>query len=265
MPIVHGGRRDFLMIYTGADSSGVAGTKPKFFGKTATLVAVNSAEIECKFYTPKGSQLQDARCVVNYHEIGIYRTANFGKIDPPVADPRTYGLMTQQRLPTVQNSTTDIIQHSTVDYPRKTHHLRQTYSIISNTYGCRVISGYSEIFVSTSITQAVYYPHSLNSNLYDASLSSGLKDLTWEQFTGCTIAPATSTADNGFAAYNGWQRNAYSGTGATGDSLGFKQIPTTGTILVLDMGRTIQLPQEFDAPGNIGQFSSSHLYRSQST
>jgi hypothetical protein len=91
--------------------------------------------------------------------------------------------------------------------------------------------------------------------LYDASLSSGLKDLTWEQFTGCTIAPATSTADNDFAAYNGWQRNAYSGTGATGDSLGFKQIPTTGTILVLDMGRTIQLPQEFDAPGNIGQFS----------
>jgi hypothetical protein len=37
--------------------------------------------------------------------------------------------------------------------------------------------------------------------------------------------------------------------------LGFKQIPTTGTILVLDLGRTIQLPQEFDAPGNIGQFS----------
>ena len=61
--------------------------------------------------------------------------------------------------------------------------------------------------------------------------------------------------DNSFTAYNGWQRNAYSGTGATADSLGFKQIPTTGTVLVLDMGRTIQLPQEFDAPGNIGQFS----------
>ena len=61
---------------------------PTYFGKTATLVAVNSAEIDCKFFTPKGSQLQDARRVVNYHEIGIYRTANFGKIDPPVADPR---------------------------------------------------------------------------------------------------------------------------------------------------------------------------------
>ena len=88
--------------------------------------------------------------------------------------------------------------------------------------------------------------------LYAASIPSGLKDLTWEQFSGSTIAPATSTADNNFAAYNGWQRNAYSGTGATADSLGFKQIPTTGTILVLDMGRTIQLPQEFDAPGKIG-------------
>ena len=91
--------------------------------------------------------------------------------------------------------------------------------------------------------------------LYDASLSSGLKDLTWEQFSGSTIGPAVSTADNANAAYNGWQRNAYSGTGATSDTLGFKQIPTTGTVLVLDMGRTIQLPQEFDAPGNIGQFS----------
>ena len=43
-------------------------------------------------------------------------------------------------------------------------------------------------------------------------------------------SPPTSTADNNFAAYNGWQRNAYSGTGATNDSLGFKQIPTTGSI-----------------------------------
>ena len=73
--------------------------------------------------------------------------------------------------------------------------------------------------------------------------------------SGCTIAHAASATDNSFAAYNGWQGNSYSGTGATGDSLRSKQIPTTRTVLVLDMGRTIQLPQEFDAPGNIGQFS----------
>jgi hypothetical protein len=38
---------------------------------------------------------------------------------------------------------------------------------------------------------------------------------------------------NAEGAYNGWARNAYSGTGATGKTLGFKQIPTTGSILVL--------------------------------
>ena len=64
-----------------------AGRKPKLFGKTATLVAVNSAEIECKFYTPKGNQLQDVRSVNNYHVFGFYRAANFGKIEPPVEDP----------------------------------------------------------------------------------------------------------------------------------------------------------------------------------
>ena len=96
-----------------------------------------------------------------------------------------------------------------------------------------------------------------------------MKNLTWEEFSGATLTsasngffPTTATAaeiaaatPNAEGAYNGWAHNAYSGTGGTGKSLGFKQIPTTGSILVLDMGRVIQLPQEFDAPGNIGQFS----------
>ena len=62
--------------------------------------------------------------------------------------------------------------------------------------------------------------------LYDASVSSALTDLTWEQFSGVTIAPSASRADNANGAYNGWQRNAYSGTGATNESLSFEQIPT---------------------------------------
>ena len=229
-------------------------TDPTFFGKTATLVAVNNAEIECKFYTPKGSQLQDARCVVNYHEIGIYRTANYPKIDPPVADARLYGVMTPTGFPEfkVQQLTSSNIQLSTIPekviiFARRIPSLltpmdAESYLVIKN---IRVNFNNSSGLLSTFTDK----------QLYDASLSSGLKDLTWEQFSGCTIAPATSSGDNANAAYNGWQRNAYSGTGATSDTLGFKQIPTTGTILVLDLGRTIQLPQEFDAPGNIGQFS----------
>jgi hypothetical protein len=44
---------------------------PTFFGKTAVIHAIDNAELQCMFYTPKGSQLQNPRCVVNYHEIGI--------------------------------------------------------------------------------------------------------------------------------------------------------------------------------------------------
>ena len=83
--------------------------------------------------------------------------------------------------------------------------------------------------------------------------------------SGATLVPISTgvRAEDGtvdvdasdLGAFNGWQRNAYSGAGATRDSLGFKQVPTTGSILGLDMGRVIQLLQEFDAPGNIGQFS----------
>ena len=93
--------------------------------------------------------------------------------------------------------------------------------------------------------------------LYDASLASGLKDLSWEQFSGSTIGPASgvATGATNTVLYNGWQRNAYSGTGATATSVGFKQIPTTGSILVLDMGRTIALSQEFESVGSIGQYS----------
>ena len=111
---------------------------PTFFCKTATLVAVNNAEIECKFYTPKGSQLQDARCVVNYHEIGIYRTANFPKIDPPVADARLYGVMTPTGFPEfkVQQLTSSNIQLSN---PRESHHFRTADTFSFNANGCGII------------------------------------------------------------------------------------------------------------------------------
>jgi hypothetical protein len=53
---------------------------------------------------------------VNYHEIGIYRTANFPKIDPPVADARLYGVMTPTGFPEfkVQQLTSSNIQLSTI-------------------------------------------------------------------------------------------------------------------------------------------------------
>ena len=67
---------------------------PIYTGKSATLVDIKDATIECKFYTPKGSMLRNPRCVVNYHEIGIYRTSNFENIEPPTTNKSEYGYMT---------------------------------------------------------------------------------------------------------------------------------------------------------------------------
>ena len=231
---------------------------PTFFGKTAVIHAIDNAELQCMFYTPKGSQLQNPRCVVNYHEIGIYRTSNYGTI-PASAAPNSYGLMTTSGfLPfpsaTLQSSNIQLnsIPEKLIIFARRNQSLltcmdADTYLVINDV---RINWNNSSGNLATFTQQ----------QLYDASLASGLKDLSWEQFSGSTIGPASainaSTGGNTRSVlYNGWQRNAYSGTGATATSVGFKQIPTTGSILVLDMGRTIALSQEFESVGSIGQYS----------
>jgi hypothetical protein len=47
----------------------------------------------------------------------------------------------------------------------------------------------------------------------------------------------------------------YSGLGASIGRAGVKQIPTTGSILVLNFGEVIQLTDEYYAPGSLGTFN----------
>ena len=235
---------------------GTAAT-PIYTGKSATLVDIKDATIECKFYTPKGSMLQNPRCVVNYHEIGIYRTSNFETIEPPTTDKSAYGYMTVNGFPQFKfkqlqsaNIQLSSIPEKLIIFARRVQ--SNLYCTDADTYltikDIRVNWNNASGLLST-FTQE---------QLYDASVSSGLKNLTWEEFSGSTIAAACDKAKNSRAAYNGWQRNAYSGVGSTaGYAYPFKQVPTTGSILVLDMARVIQLSQEFDSVGSIGQFSLS--------
>ena len=47
----------------------------------------------------------------------------------------------------------------------------------------------------------------------------------------------------------------YSGLGASSGRAGIKQIPTTGSILVLNFGEVIQLTDEYYAPSSLGTFN----------
>jgi hypothetical protein len=64
---------------------------PTYYDKEATLVDVNDAKLIVKFYTPKGSQLQDPRSVVNFHDFQLFRTTNLPKIEAVDNNKKIYG------------------------------------------------------------------------------------------------------------------------------------------------------------------------------
>ena len=81
-------------VLVGMPTSTTAAT-PTYYSKTATLVNVEDAKLIVKFYTPKGSQLQDPRSVVNFHDFQLFRTTNLPTIvhSAPGGDKRNYGLV----------------------------------------------------------------------------------------------------------------------------------------------------------------------------
>ena len=90
--------------------------------------------------------------------------------------------------------------------------------------------------------------------LYDASVQSGLANLTYREFVGNTIGQGGDVAAfNAAAQFNAWPGNSYGGQGSVDATQGIKMIPLTGSLMVLDFGRFIPLPAEYDAPSAIGQ------------
>ena len=94
--------------------------------------------------------------------------------------------------------------------------------------------------------------------LYKASVASGLKNLSYDEFAGLTVSVAgePGAPDN---LYNTSQPRTgpipLVGVGAYAGQPGFKYIPTTGSILVLDFATQIPLQEQYFAPGSIGQFN----------
>ena len=164
---------------------------PLFFGKDVTLVKVEDAIIECKFYTPKGSMLQNPRCVVNYHEYGIYRTSNLPTIARPTADLRLHGIMTQLGFPTWNSArlTSANIQLSSI--PDKIIVCARRIQSTLKPTDADTYLVINDVRVNFNIASGLLATFS-QEQLYDASVSSGLKNLTWEELSGATLAPASN-------------------------------------------------------------------------
>ena len=86
--------------------------------------------------------------------------------------------------------------------------------------------------------------------LYANSVLSGLNNMSFDEFKGTAISVA------GRGPSISAPLEPYSSLGASSGRAGVKQIPTTGSILVLNFGEVIQLTDEYYAPGRLGTCSS---------
>ena len=85
--------------------------------------------------------------------------------------------------------------------------------------------------------------------LHANSVLSGLNNMSFDEFKGAAISVA------GRGPSISAPLEPYSGLGASPGRAGIKQIPTKGSILVLNFGEVIQLTDEYYAPGSLGTFN----------
>ena len=63
-----------LVLGDAVDILQILVANPAYYTKQGELVNVEDAKLIVKFYTPKGSQLQDPRSVVNFRDYQLFRT-----------------------------------------------------------------------------------------------------------------------------------------------------------------------------------------------
>ena len=93
--------------------------------------------------------------------------------------------------------------------------------------------------------------------LYTSSVYSGLNNMSYDEFSGLTLS-VSSNSGSGISAplepYSGLGSKQF-GANAGDCDPGFKYIPTTGSILVLNFADVIQLTDEYYSPGSLGTFN----------
>ena len=93
--------------------------------------------------------------------------------------------------------------------------------------------------------------------LFRSSAQSGLANMSWDEFCGSVI----SWCGNRDGTSATQPRSAFTGVGSNMISVngnsnsGIQYVPTTGTLLVLNLGEIIQLTEEYYAPGSLGTFN----------
>ena len=238
------------------------------FDKQATVEKFGESMLIFTFLTPHASDMLEPRNVVPYYELPIYRSTNLnvaltglpsqnaiGTYQAAGAgDMDNLGRLNLGQIGDIQSSNIQLncIPDKLIVFARKT---------VGNLTCCDTDSVLTIRGVSINWNNQAGILSSFSmEQLYRASIASGLNNLTWDEFSGVT----TSVAGTGTAGLSE-PRHWYNGVGArsvvdtsgnvTDGNPGFKLVPTTGSILVLNFADVLQLTEEYYAPGSLGSFN----------
>ena len=238
------------------------------FDKTATVQGFGESTLIFTFLTPHASDMLEPRNVVPYYELPIYRSTNLnvaltglpsqnaiGTYQAAGAgDMDNLGRLNLGQIGDIQSSNIQLncIPDKLIVFARKT----VGNLTCGDTDSFLTIRGVS---INWNNQAGILSSFSME-QLYRASIASGLNNLTWDEFSGVTTSVA-GTGTLGASEPRHWlsgvgARSVVNGDGVVTDgNPGFKLVPTTGSILVLNFADVLQLTEEYYAPGSLGSFN----------
>ncbi len=192
---------------------------------TCTVLSYSGSKLIFNFLTPKPSDMLSARNVVPYYEMPRYLSTSTAAIAYATRNNATAatatGIIPSTARLTFTTTQLNQIPDKLLIFVRKA----KASQLISDTDSALAIRSCSFNFNNQSGILA----SATQDQLYRYSVEAG-SNQSWEEFRGFAL-----------------QSNP-----ATGLS---RQIPTAGSYLYLDMGRHIQITEDYYAPGSLGNFN----------
>ena len=185
-----------------------------------------SSRLTFNFLTPHASDVLPARCVVPYYEMPRYLSTNYNAI-PAATTIAVPGTAINPGKSPYQSTTISLnqIPDKLIIFARKRD---QSWT---DTDSYLTIDKISMNFNNSSGLLSSFSQY----QLWRMSVEAG-SNQTWSEFRGYAYRASTVA-----------ETTAGSGAGSF--------VATTGSILVLDMAKDIQIVQDFYAPGSIGNFN----------
>lgn len=213
---------NFVMNIISDKSSGIW-RSGSAWGSTLALsdMSFANSRLIFNFLSPKPSDMLSARNVVPYWEMPRYLTTNVGSV---AAATLNGNKSVTNAVATIQSNTIQLnqIPDKLIVFLRRPRSARDCTTTDSSLYISKIsvsFNNQSGILASATSDQLYRYTYEAGSNL------------TWAEYKACGVS-ALST-----------------GTGAG------VWTPLCGSYLMLDMGRHVQITEDYYAPGSLGNFN----------